>query len=267
VGHREGEKFIPEQHVRMNWPGGQYFAPESAFDGKGRRIFWAWVTDPRIRPAQDRTGSGFQSLPRIMSLDKGGNLCVAPAPELEALRKNPRQLDNLSVAADTEKVLDGIRGKHLELALDIDTAKAVETGLKVRCTPDAEEETAVWYDANAKTLRVDVSKSTTRKDLAYGETVFIGYNTQKEKDIKKSVLTFSAPLTLAEGETLKLQVFLDGPMLEVFANGRQCVTQVVYPKREDALDIKVCAKGGPVIINSAKAWDMAPLNFEDKRGK
>jgi hypothetical protein len=42
---------------------------------------------------------------------------------------------------------------------------------------------------------------------------------------------------------------------------------VVYPKREDALDIKVCAKGGPVIINSAKAWDMAPLNFEDKRGK
>ena len=49
VGRYEKEKFYPEQHVRMNWPGSNFFAPESLLDDQGRRIFWAWVIDPRLR--------------------------------------------------------------------------------------------------------------------------------------------------------------------------------------------------------------------------
>ena len=58
VGRYEKEKFYPEQHVRMNWPGGTCFAPESLVDAKGRRIFWAWVIDPRLKATKDATGSG-----------------------------------------------------------------------------------------------------------------------------------------------------------------------------------------------------------------
>ena len=73
------------------------------------------------------------------------------------------------------------------------------------------------------------------------------------------------PLALKAGEPLQLRVFLDGPMLEVFANGRQCVTQVVYPKSAEASGIVFCAVGGNAMVHSVDAWDMAPANFEDKR--
>ena len=58
VGRFENEKFHPEQHVRMNWPGGTFFAPESLVDGKGRRVFWAWVIDPRLAAHEGRHGIG-----------------------------------------------------------------------------------------------------------------------------------------------------------------------------------------------------------------
>ena len=56
----------------MNWPGGQFFAPESLMDGKGRRIIWAWVTDPRTILTQQATGSGVQSLPRVLASTRTG---------------------------------------------------------------------------------------------------------------------------------------------------------------------------------------------------
>jgi beta-fructofuranosidase len=54
-------------------------------------------------------------------------------------------------------------------------------------------------------------------------------------------------------------------MLEVFANDRQCLTQQVFPKRNDSLLIKVFAKGGPGTIRRVDSWDMAAARFVDKR--
>ena len=265
VGRYENEKFYPEQHVRMNWPGAQFFAPESLLDEKGRRVFWAWVTDPRTRPAQDRTGSGFQSLPRIMSLADDGTMRIVPAPELEALRQNPRRVENIALNDGADAAPAGISGTHLELSAEIDPRDAKEVGLKLFCSPDGKEETAVWYDPAKKVLRVDVSRSTQRDDLCYGELVFTGYNSKKGSDNKKPVFVAEAPLALNAGEPLKLRAFLDGPMLEVFANDRQCVTQVVYPKSAEASGIKFCARGGNATVRSVEAWDMAAAKFEDKR--
>jgi len=267
IGRYENEKFFPEQHVRMNWPGAQFFAPESLLDDKGRRVIWAWVTDPRIRPAQDRTGSGFQSLPRIIALNPDGGLLITPAPELEALRGNARRSENLAVKADQEVVLDGVRGDCLELAVEIDPGDAKAVGMKVRCTPDGKEETAVWYDPAKQALSIDVSKSTLRDDLAYDELVFTGYNSKKASDNKTPVYVATAPLALKPGEPLTLRVFLDKAMLEVFANGRQCITQVIYPKSPDAQGIKFCARGGTATVRSVDAWDMAPLKFVNEKNK
>ena len=102
IGTFKDERFYPEQHVRMNWPGGQFFAPESLIDGKGRRIIWAWVTDPRTITTQQSTGSGVQSLPRVLSLSPDGTLTITPAEELQALRRNHREQANLTVPADSE---------------------------------------------------------------------------------------------------------------------------------------------------------------------
>ena len=265
VGRYENEKFYPEQHVRMNWPGAQFFAPESLLDDTGRRVFWAWVTDPRTRPAQDRTGSGFQSLPRIMSLADDGTISIAPAPELAALRQNRGSGSSFVLNDGAEVSAARAAGTHLELAAIIDPGDAKRVGLKVFRSPDGKEETVIWYDTVKKALVVDVTHATLRDDVCYGELVFTGYNSKKGSDNKKPVTVVEVPLALKAGEPLQLRVFLDGPMLEVFANGRQCVTQVVYPKSAEASGIVFCAVGGNAMVHSVDAWDMAPANFEDKR--
>jgi len=265
VGQLEGQTFIPEQHVRMNWPGGMYFAPESLEAPDGRRIFWAWVTDPRIRPAQTATGSGFQSLPRVLDFAEDGTPLITPAQELRALRRRPRSREEVVIPADTDVPLETIRGAHLELDLEIDPGEADEIGVKVRCSPTGDEETAVWWDREAQVLRVDTSRSTLRDDVTYGSPPFTSYGLQRVADNANPITSFEAPFALPAGEPLRLRAFLDGPLLEVFANDRQCVTQVIFPQREDSLGIRLCARGGPATVKRLRAWEMAPLQFEDRR--
>lgn len=47
-------------------------------------------------------------------------------------------------------------------------------------------------------------------------------------------------------------------MLEVFANGRQCITQVLYPALKDAVDIQVFAEDASIKIEELKAWQLFP---------
>ena len=49
-------------------------------------------------------------------------------------------------------------------------------------------------------------------------------------------------------------------MLEVFANGRQCVTQRVYPTRSDSLGVRLFSSGAHSVVKGVDAWDMAATN-------
>lgn len=263
IGRFEDNAFFPEQHVRMNWPGGAFFAPESLIDAKGRRIFWAWVVDPRMMSTQRATGSGFQSLPRVLSLAADGGVQIEPVVELNALREEHRAEDAIEVAADSEVLLKNIGGDCAEMAFTINPGDAAEAGVKVRCSPDGKEETGIWYDAAAKLLKIDMAKSSLREDVRYGNGPLDGYG-ENTKNLRTAV---EAPFELRPGELLELRVFLDGPMLEVFANNRQCVTQLIYPSSKQASGVKVAAKGGKVSVQRAEMWKMAPAKFIDKRSE
>jgi sucrose-6-phosphate hydrolase SacC (GH32 family) len=199
-----------------------------------------------------------------MSLDKDGTLLIKPVKELETLRRNHRRIENIELSAGSEKVLEDIRGDCLELAVQIEPGSACQVGLKVRCSPDGKEETVFFYDRVAKKLKMDMSRSTMRDDVAYPE----GPQTPGSRNfqaVKGVIELVVAPFELKKGEPLRFRVFLDKPMLEVFANDRQCVTQQVFPKHNDSLLIKVFAKGGPATVRRADAWDMAAAKFIDKR--
>lgn len=258
-------RFEPRQHVRMNWPGGMFFAPESLQAPDGRRIFWAWITDPRIRPAQEVTGSGFQSLPRVLSFAEDGTPLITPARELTALRRKHVHRREIAVSPDNDTPLSGIRGAHLELSLELDPGQASLIQVKVRRSPDGQEETVIYYDRQKQTLGIDMSRSTLREDVTYGSPPFTSYGLQRASENQNPIAFFEAPLELQSGEPLRLRIFIDGPILEVFANDRQCLTQVIFPQREDSVEVALRASGGPARLVCADAWEMAPLRFTDAR--
>lgn len=264
VGRYDAERvrFVPERHIRMNWPGGQFFAPESLVDDRGRRIIWAWVTDPRSIKTQQVSGSGVQSLPRVIGLAADATLTITPPDELKTLRRDHRSVGAQALSDGADWPLEGIAGKQLELAVEIEPGAARTIGLAVRRSTDGAEETVIEYDTAANVLRIDMSRSTRREDVVYTQGPLDTGGVFRAGDYPNPRATVEAPLKLATVEPLRLRIFLDGPMLEVFANDRQCLTQQVFPSREDSLRIVLRARGAGATLRSLDAWDMAAARFD-----
>jgi len=255
VGEWHNEQLHPELHRRMNWPGGTCFAPETLLDDRGRRILWTWALENR--PREQAAWGGTMTLPRVLSLAPDHTLFIDPVEELEQLRVNPRVHANLRLRDHAPVALDDVRGDALELEITFAPGDAARVGLKVRCAPDGSEETVIVCDRAAGCLRIDVAKSTLAEDITYGTYVMTFHVPGGENP---PVTAQEAPFVLQPDEPLRLRIFLDRSILEVFANRRQCLTQRIYPTRADSLGIALFAEGGDAIVTHLRAWDMAPAN-------
>ena len=261
IGRYEDDRFYPEQHGKMNWPGGPVFANDSLVDDKGRRIMWAWACESREAETQRATGwSGVMTMPRVLSLGEDGTMRINPPAELARLRMNPRRQKDVVVPDGGAVTLDGIAGDSLELSLEVDLGEASEFGVKVRCAPDGTEETVILWDVTAGVLKIDSTQSSLSADIfqpfPYPQAAYFPKKVRQSKDIRVQ----EAPFQVQPGESLKLRIFLDRSVLEVFANGRQCVTQRIYPSRADSKQIRFFCKGGAATVRSLQAWDMASAN-------
>ncbi len=261
LGRLEGERFVPEVHGRMNWQGGLLAGARTLLDAKGRRVYFDWIGEHRGVDWERESGwSGVMTLPRILSLSKGGDLRIEPAPELNALRYNHRRMNDVRADAG-EVLLEGVRGDGLELDLTIDPGSALRCGVVVRRSPGGEERTEVVYDRAAGTLAVVFAKSGSDPRVKYPAYRFEGVLARLPED-RRYPGAQVAPLKLAPRELLKLRVYVDRSVLEVYANGRQCITQRIYPVRPDSLGVAFFAEGGGARLRTVDAWDMGPTNSE-----
>jgi beta-fructofuranosidase len=237
VGDYRDDRFQPTSHGRMTWVDNTYFAPEALMDGQGRQIMWAWLTDNP--PEEKEKGwSGVYGLPRSLWLGDGGTLRLRPVKELENLRSHEKSWGALTLTNGETKALEGVAGNSCELQLEVAVGAAKRCGVKVRAARDGQEETLLYFDAEANQLVFDSTRS----------------GAAGRKVVER------APLALAKGESLKLRVFVDQSVVEVFANDRQAIGRRVFPTREDSAGIVLFAAGGDAQIKNAKAWEMMPSN-------
>lgn len=252
LGRFDGKQFHAESHHRMNWPGGTCFAPETMLDGQGRRLFWAWVLDRRpVDVAQASGWSGVMTLPRVLGLDETGTMTIQPPEELANLRYDKQEQRGFDLGPDLLPCPE-ISGDCLELALTADLATAQQISLEVRRSPNGEETTVITYDAARGVLAVDVSRSSLDPRITHRTFCMRAENDNPVVTVQE------APFRLRNGEPLRLRVFLDASVLEVFANDRQCVTQRLYPTRPDSLGVGLWANGGTVRVDSLTAWRLRP---------
>jgi beta-fructofuranosidase len=61
---------------------------------------------------------------------------------------------------------------------------------------------------------------------------------------------------IGNDESLKLRVFIDRSVVEVFVNGKQCVAMRIYPGREDSIGISLRSQGQDTKLKSLNAWQM-----------
>ena len=240
VGAWKDEQFHPESHAQMSWVDNSFFAPESLVDDRGRRIMWAWIMDdPQFGVRSQHGWSGTLSLPRVLTLGNDGRLRMDVPEEIEALRQGAFRKDDFVLPAGTDVRVDDVGGSSLELAIEMEGTDASAYGVKVCVSPDGQEETSVFYDAREKLLKVDTRRS-------------------GPHDTPKAVE--AGPLELKPGERLKLRVFVDRSVVEVFANGRQAVARRIYPARPDSVGVRLFARGAQAHVHTFEAWEIAPSN-------
>ena len=115
----------------------------------------------------------------------------------------------------------------------------------VLCSPDGSEQTSIIYDAEKEVVRVDLSKTSLDSSLMRYEWF---------KSIQE------ASLKLSPKETLNFHVFIDKSVLEIFINGKLCLTHKVYPSLEDSKDVRLFSVGGTIDVPTVNAWKMHPSN-------
>jgi beta-fructofuranosidase len=60
-------------------------------------------------------------------------------------------------------------------------------------------------------------------------------------------------------EPLKLRIFIDRSIVEVFANSKQYLAMRVYPGRKDSLGISLRAQGQDALLKRLNAWQMKSI--------
>jgi beta-fructofuranosidase len=234
VGSFVDQLFSPECDVELD-RGGCLYAPQTFADERGRRVMFGWLWENR-EDASDAGWQGLQSLPRVLSLGADGRLRYTPAKELEALRYAHASVTERTLPPGELAVLPGIEGDCLELQMEIDPGDAEKVSLAVRRSPGGEEQTLIVYDAERGRLGVVRERSS--------------------QDPKAEKSGHTTPFALANGEALRLRVFVDRSVVEVFANERACLTCRIYPSRADSLGVALSAEGGTAVVKSLDAWRM-----------
>lgn len=239
IGDYKKDEFIPTTHGRMTWNDNAYFAPEALIDNKGRQIMWSWIFDDRPDSVKLFSGwSGTYGLPRSLWVGADGTLRIQPIKELENLRQAVKEKKNFLIKADSEIELNGF-GKELnELEITLDPSSSEKIGIKVACSENGKEYTSIYYNVKEKKLVIDATKSS----LGYGRKIIE-----------------EAPLSLSTGERLKLRVFVDKSIIEVFANDKQAISRNIYPTL-GGTGIKLFSKGANANVISIKAWELMPSN-------
>jgi beta-fructofuranosidase len=230
----------------MSWGDNTFFAPEALIDGRGRQIMWAWLTDNPRQEIEEAIADGWcgvYGLPRVLWLGEDDTLRFAPAPELQVLRYSERRFDDVTLHAGAEIELPVANGRSCEIQLDVDLQSAQKAGLRVRTSAKGEETTFLYYDAPRKKLVFDSTQSGPSRSA-----------------LENRVSVEEAPLTVPDGQPLRLRAFIDHSVVEVFANDRQAITRRVYPEREDSDRVRLFSQGGTAAFSGIATWEMMPSN-------
>ncbi|HTE22955.1 glycoside hydrolase family 32 protein [Flavitalea sp.] len=256
IGDFANDKFSVQKHGRMNWPGGTFFAPEQLVDNKGRNIIWGWVLERKPKHLKNFGWSGIMSLPRVLTLSKQNDMLINPPAEVKSLRTTSVKETIKQVTGGKENFIKSA-GTSVEIELELAGSAKSAYGVKVFCSPDGREETVIRYDPVAKELIIDFEKSAVSGPVKMPSHVI---TEPTLPGFPPTVSQQRAPFELKAGETLKLNIFLDRSIIEVFANGRQVITQVVYPELTSSNQIKLFSEKDLLTVKKLQVWQMAETN-------
>jgi beta-fructofuranosidase len=239
VGEYRELRFYPEVHdilVRGEF----FYAPQVLQLRDGRQVLWGWIVEGRRANATLEAGwAGVMSLPLQVSLAPDRRLILRPVEELQSLRRQHWDFENLDLIPGGGGFTGEAGGDCLEILAEFEPDAEAEFGLKVRCSPDGEEQTRIVYQSERKRLLIEPERSS--------------LSTVVDRDIRK------APVELDENGRLRIHIFLDRSVLEIFANDKTCLVGRIYPTRPDSQNLELFVRRGRARLVRMDVWRLASI--------
>ena len=235
------------------------------FSNTGDRIIAVpWMSNwqyANVTPIRQYRGAN--ALPRELSLyTKNGEIYMAAnvVKETETLRKSTRNVESLSVEGETviDSITDGLNS-GVELEMDIVPGKAQTVGFDIMNAKG--EKTKIYLDLKAGRAVMDRTESGL---IAFGEKAEPHFKENHDRRKTESInyindfaLGTWAPLSLCEGKSYHLNVFVDKCSVELFVDGgRIAMTNLVFPT-EVYNSLRFYTEGGKAEVKNLSIHKLA----------
>lgn len=236
TGQYHDQRFFPEMLQKLDYGNMNFYAPQLCFDAQGRALLWGWLPESRPIEAQIAAGwSGVISLPRILDMRADGRLSMRPAVELEALRSDHAHYEKANLL-DSADFLSSVPGKTFELYTIFEGTTGA-CGIRLSSSPESEEYVQIFYDFDRNQLGMKLAQAAAND----GQPII-----------------YEGELLLAENELLKLRIFVDHSVIEVYANERACITGRFYPVQTDQLRVQAASEPGTALV-SMGIWKLESI--------
>lgn len=255
---KQRDKFVVTSHCKFNFgaasPSGVH-APSATPDGNGGIIIIF-----NMNPGYSTEGwNQIMTLPKSLTLISKDEIGIEPAGDIESLRYNHQQIDPMILPANKEIVLKNIKGNAMEINAEIDPNNAQMIELNVLRSPDKQEYTRILIFKNrgfSGGREYWRSASVPAQNLPRYSLITIESSYSSILANAQSRAPETAPVLIYPDESIKLRIFVDKSVVEVFINGKQCVAMRVYPGRNDSVGVSLRAQGQDAELVSFDAWQM-----------
>jgi len=199
---------------------------------------------PDKLPSQTNLALGWAhlySLPREWSLDDNNNLIQIPYSGTSNMRVPESAFNVIDTDIDGTLSLAPASGKAVEIEGNFTISSATRFGFNVR--KSGSKAIQIYYTPSVNKITVN---TTNIAKLSNDVGVFNG--------IYESVL----PLALPQGSNLKLHIFIDHSIMDIFINDMYAFSMRVFPTDTNAEDLEVFSEGGATRATSIQAWKLNP---------
>ncbi len=243
--------------------------PSSTSDGKGGVIIIAKI-------------GGYFTIPRRLTLIGKDEVGQEPTGDIPSLHFYAKHIGTMKLPGNQEEVLKDISGNAMEISAEIDMKNAQIIEINILRSPKKEEYTSIilykgkgynytglsyisapgtaLMPADLVPLFTDRKPGTSQTSRA---PLYSLISIETTHSSSHTDANFSAPLTLPfllnPGETVKLRIFIDKSVIEVFVNGKQALSAIVRPNREDSMGVSILSRGMDSELKSLDAWQMKSI--------
>ena len=161
-----------------------------------------------------------------------------PAPELEGLRTSERRWRQQTISPDSGNVFREIYGDLIEIDSVLRPKPNSVWSLVVRASSDDAEQTKITFDIALQTFTLD------------------GTFSSLDPSVERKAVS-----------GLRIRMFLDRSVVELFIDNRFSVTQRLYPTRPDSSGLKMVVEKGSIDIVELSLWTLRSIwPDSDSRG-